>query len=89
MNHNAKVYIGGRDPKRVAGAIEDLRKETGKEALFLQLDLADLQSIKRAVAEFVRCVAVTRLARWSSHKEAHRALARKAGSTSCSTAAES
>lgn len=57
LNHNAKVYIGGRDPKRVAGAIEDLRKETGKEALFLQLDLADLQSIKRAVVEFVRYAA--------------------------------
>ncbi|EIW52753.1 NAD-P-binding protein [Trametes versicolor FP-101664 SS1] len=53
LNHNAKVYIGGRNPTRVAGAIEDLRKETGKEALFLQLDLADLQSIKRAAAEFV------------------------------------
>lgn len=54
MNHNAKVWIAGRNPKRVAEAVEDLRKETGKVALVLHMDLADLQSIKRAVAEFLR-----------------------------------
>ncbi|KAI0631524.1 NAD-P-binding protein [Trametes polyzona] len=52
LTHNAKVYIAGRSPQRVADAIEDLRKETGKTALFLQLDLADLQSIKKAASEF-------------------------------------
>ncbi|EIW52752.1 NAD-P-binding protein [Trametes versicolor FP-101664 SS1] len=53
LNHNAKVWIAGRNPKRVAEAVEDLRKETGKVALVLHMDLADLQSIKRAVAEFL------------------------------------
>ncbi|KAI8995252.1 NAD-P-binding protein [Trametes punicea] len=53
LNHNAKVYIAGRNPQRVQEAIEDLRRETGKEALSLQLDLADLHSIKRAAEEFL------------------------------------
>ncbi|OSC98629.1 NAD-P-binding protein [Trametes coccinea BRFM310] len=53
LNHNAKVYIAGRNPQRVQDAIEDLQRETGKMALFLQLDLADLQSVKYAASEFL------------------------------------
>ncbi|KAJ7038772.1 NAD(P)-binding protein [Mycena alexandri] len=52
LQHNAKVYIAARNAKNSKEAIEDLKAQTGKEAEFLQLDLADLQSIKRAAAEF-------------------------------------
>lgn len=50
--HNAKVYLAGRNPQKVEEAAEDLQRETGKQALTLHLDLADLQSIKRAAEEF-------------------------------------
>ncbi|EJF62090.1 NAD(P)-binding protein [Dichomitus squalens LYAD-421 SS1] len=53
LNHNAKVYIAGRNPQRVNEAIEDLKKETGKEALFLQVDLGDLTTIQPAVESFM------------------------------------
>ncbi|KAJ7718644.1 NAD(P)-binding protein [Mycena metata] len=52
LQHNAKVYIAARNAKNTREAIEDLKAQTGKEAEFLQLDLADLQSVKRAAAEF-------------------------------------
>ncbi|RDX45771.1 NAD(P)-binding protein [Lentinus brumalis] len=54
LTHNATVYIAGRTPQKVQGAIDDLRGEIGKAASFLQLDLADLSSIKNAVLEFLR-----------------------------------
>ncbi|KAH9847103.1 NAD-P-binding protein [Lenzites betulinus] len=53
LNHNAKVYIAGRNPQKVKEAIEDLRQATGKEAFFLQVDLADLQSIKQGVSDYL------------------------------------
>ncbi len=56
LTHNATVYIAGRTPQKVQGAIDDLRGEIGKAASFLQLDLADLSSIKNAVLEFLRYV---------------------------------
>jgi len=34
-------------------AIEDLKRDTGREALFLRLDLADLKSIKASAEEFL------------------------------------
>ena len=33
--------------------IESLKNETGKEAYFIELDLADLASVKKAAAEFL------------------------------------
>ncbi|KAI0710962.1 NAD(P)-binding protein [Earliella scabrosa] len=53
LNHNAKVYIAGRNPQKVQEAIEELQAETGKTALFLQIDLADLRSIKEGVSSFL------------------------------------
>ncbi|TFK24921.1 NAD(P)-binding protein [Coprinopsis marcescibilis] len=53
LNHNAKVYIAARNPDKAAEAIKDLKEQTGKEAIFLKLDLADLSSIKSSVEEFV------------------------------------
>ncbi|KAF9485786.1 NAD(P)-binding protein [Pholiota conissans] len=53
LEHNAKVYIASRNPQKAAQAIVDLEKETGKTALFLKLDLADLKSVKAAAEEFI------------------------------------
>ncbi|KAG6854132.1 hypothetical protein C0991_010296 [Blastosporella zonata] len=54
--HNAKVYIAARSKDKAEAAIEDLKKDTGKEAIFLKVDLADLQSIKAGAEEFLRGV---------------------------------
>ncbi|KAF8176145.1 NAD(P)-binding protein [Mycena galopus ATCC 62051] len=52
LQHNAKVYVAARSPENAKAAIDDLKSQTGKQAEFLQLDLADLHSIKRAAREF-------------------------------------
>ncbi|KAH9892803.1 NAD-P-binding protein [Cubamyces lactineus] len=49
---NAKVYLAARSQQKAERAIQELREETGKEALFLQLDLSDLSAVKKAVEEF-------------------------------------
>ncbi|KAF5309691.1 hypothetical protein D9611_014710 [Ephemerocybe angulata] len=54
LSHNAKVYFAARDKTRAEQAIKDLKQETGKEGIFLQLDLSDLPSVKRAAEEFLR-----------------------------------
>ncbi|PBK73537.1 NAD(P)-binding protein [Armillaria solidipes] len=52
LAHNAKVYFACRSAEKARAAIDELRNETGQEGLFLQVDFADLNSIKRAVEEF-------------------------------------
>ncbi|KAJ7153072.1 NAD(P)-binding protein [Mycena crocata] len=52
LQHNAKVYVAARSEEKAKAAIVDLKSVTGKQAEFLQLDLADLHSVKRAAAEF-------------------------------------
>ncbi|KAF5337983.1 hypothetical protein D9758_014325 [Tetrapyrgos nigripes] len=52
LEHNAKVYLAARSRAKAEAAIEELRKETGREAIWLQLDLADLASVKAAATEF-------------------------------------
>ncbi|KZT27906.1 NAD(P)-binding protein [Neolentinus lepideus HHB14362 ss-1] len=52
LQRNAKVYIAARSQDKSEQAIKDLEKETGKTAVFLKLDLADLPSIKTAAEEF-------------------------------------
>lgn len=52
MNHNAKVYIAARNEAKAKAAIQELKEETDKEAIFLHLDLGDLKSIKSAAQEF-------------------------------------
>ncbi|KAJ7154081.1 NAD(P)-binding protein [Mycena filopes] len=54
LQHNAKVYIATRSAEKTKAAIEDLKAQTGKEAEFLSVDLADLQSIKRGAEEFLK-----------------------------------
>lgn len=56
LAHNAKVYIAARNKQKIEAAIKDLQAETGKEAIALHLDLADLKSVKAAVEQFLRCV---------------------------------
>ncbi|KAG6826622.1 hypothetical protein H0H92_015114 [Tricholoma furcatifolium] len=53
LAHNAKVYMAARNPEKAQAAIADLRAQTGKDAIFLKLDLADLKSVKAAAAEFL------------------------------------
>ncbi|KAA1467078.1 NAD-P-binding protein [Dentipellis sp. KUC8613] len=53
LRHNATVYLAARDETKGRAAIEDLKEKTGHEARFLQLDLADLASVRRAANEFI------------------------------------
>lgn len=62
LNKNAKVYMACRSRQRAEEAIEDLKKQTGNEAIFLELDLASLKSIKDSVETFLR------YARWFNHE---------------------
>ncbi|KAJ7748817.1 NAD(P)-binding protein [Mycena maculata] len=52
LRHNAKVYVACRSISKGEAAIATLKKETGKEAILLLLDLSSLDSIKQAAAEF-------------------------------------
>ncbi|KAF8601573.1 NAD(P)-binding protein [Ceratobasidium sp. AG-I] len=53
LEKGAKVYMAARSKPRADEAIEWLKKETnGKTPRFLQLDLADLDSVRRAAEEF-------------------------------------
>lgn len=52
LAHNAKVYMASRNQEKAEAAINDLKSETGKEAIFLKLDLASLKSVKAAAEEF-------------------------------------
>ena len=51
---NAKVYLAARNNDKAKAAIADLKYATGKEAIFLKLDLSSLGSIKTAAEEFLR-----------------------------------
>ena len=53
LNHGARVYLAARNRSKAEEAIEWLKRETGgKLANFLQLDLANLDSVRKAAAEF-------------------------------------
>jgi retinol dehydrogenase-12 len=54
LTHNAKVYIAARNQEKAENTIRQLKNETGKEALFLHLDLGDLKCVKAAAQEFLR-----------------------------------
>ncbi|OJA21275.1 hypothetical protein AZE42_10593 [Rhizopogon vesiculosus] len=53
LTKNAKVYLACRDKTKGEAAISELKDSTGKEAILLQLNLANLQSIKAAAEEFL------------------------------------
>jgi NAD(P)-dependent dehydrogenase (short-subunit alcohol dehydrogenase family) len=58
LDHNAKVYVAGRDEKKGIEAMQWLKTETGKEAHFLKLDLADLKAVKASAEQYMRRVHV-------------------------------
>lgn len=53
LEKNATVYLAARNPEKSEKAIEELFELTGKRAVFLKLDLADLLSVKAAAEEFL------------------------------------
>ncbi|VDB84628.1 unnamed protein product [Peniophora sp. CBMAI 1063] len=53
LKHNAKVYLAARSADKATQAIEELKADTGKEATFLKLDLADLRSVRTAAEQFL------------------------------------
>jgi len=52
LEKNAKVYLAARSQARAESAIADLKKSTEKDALFLELDLGSLESVKKAADDF-------------------------------------
>jgi NAD(P)-dependent dehydrogenase (short-subunit alcohol dehydrogenase family) len=56
---NAKVYIAARSRKRAEDAIKGI-KETQRNAMIevIEMDLADLESVRKGAEEFLRCVHV-------------------------------
>ena len=50
---NAKVYLAARSESKAQTAIDELEKETGKKAIFLKLDLSDLDATKKSAQEFL------------------------------------
>jgi NAD(P)-dependent dehydrogenase (short-subunit alcohol dehydrogenase family) len=50
---NAKVYLAARSPERADAAIKRLEEETQKSPIFLELDLADLTSVRKAADAFL------------------------------------
>jgi hypothetical protein len=58
LKHNAKVYLAARNAIKANAAIAELEDETrtGKDAIFLQLDLADLTAVRKSAEEFLSCV---------------------------------
>jgi len=54
LSKGAKVYLATRSQEKTEAAIEELKRETGKDTVFsIRLDLADLPSIKAAAEDFV------------------------------------
>ncbi|KAK0481149.1 NAD(P)-binding protein [Armillaria luteobubalina] len=52
LRRNAKVYMAARDEVKARNTIRELLQDTGKEAILLRLDLASLESVRAAAAEF-------------------------------------
>ena len=43
-----------RNAQNAQQVLEELKQETGKEALFLELDLSSLRSVRQAAEEFLK-----------------------------------
>ena len=56
LEHNAKVYIAARSEEKALSDIRDLKIKTGKVAIFLELDLTRLSSVKKAAQDFLRLI---------------------------------
>ena len=53
LQHGAKVYLAARSKSKAEEAIRDLKAATGKQPLFLELDLSNLASIRKSAQEFL------------------------------------
>ncbi|KAE9405286.1 NAD(P)-binding protein [Gymnopus androsaceus JB14] len=53
LKNNAKVYMAARSQERAEAAIKELKEKTGKEAIFLKLDLSNLTTIRSTVEDFL------------------------------------
>jgi retinol dehydrogenase-12 len=51
--HNAKIYLAARSAQKANEAIAELKNETGKSAIFLQLDLSDIPAVRKSAQEFL------------------------------------
>jgi NAD(P)-dependent dehydrogenase (short-subunit alcohol dehydrogenase family) len=51
--------MANRSTEKSEAAIKKLKDDTGKDAIFLKLDLASLEAVKAAAAEFNRSVSVS------------------------------
>jgi retinol dehydrogenase-12 len=56
LTKNAKVYLAARSEPKARAAIDELVKETGKKAKFHNLDLSDLDAVRKSAQEFLKCV---------------------------------
>lgn len=54
LKHNAQVYFAARNREKTDAVIVELKQETGNEGVFLELDLMNLASVKKAAEEFQR-----------------------------------
>ncbi len=50
--------MAARSKERAEAAIQDLKQITGREAIFLPLNLSNLASVQESAAEFLRQVNV-------------------------------
>jgi len=55
LSHNAKVYIASRNFDKAEMAIQQLREATGKDAIYIHLDLASLSSVATMAKKFLDC----------------------------------
>ncbi|KAI9434783.1 NAD(P)-binding protein [Lactarius indigo] len=53
LARNAKVYLAARSAQKANEAIAELKNETGKEAIFLELDLSDIPAVRKSAQEFL------------------------------------
>lgn len=58
LRANAKVYLAARSRSKAEEAIVELARETSKAAEFLELDLGDLEKVKKSAEEFKRYVLI-------------------------------
>jgi len=56
LAHKAKVYLACRDKEKTERVIKQLEEETSREAIFIQLDLASLSSVKAAAEEILKYI---------------------------------
>ncbi|KZV80273.1 NAD(P)-binding protein, partial [Exidia glandulosa HHB12029] len=53
LKKGGKVYLAARSQSKADEAIEQLATDIGKKAIFLELDLGSLSSVKRAAQTFI------------------------------------